>query len=366
MKNKEHLVRTFFLIISIIMVIGIVLFIISFNTIKKNSVIKVGVVLLGVSDDSGWNESHFKGIKTACDSHGCVMYKKESVPEEEESVKTAVSELVGQGCSVIFLTSYGYGGYADSIARTYPDVAFYSISGECTADNCMSYFARMYQARYLAGIVAGSASKSGLLGYVSAMPIPETVRSVNAYALGARKADPDSKVIVKYTGSWDNKEKEEAAAKELIDAGADVMTFHEDRPYAIDLADRMGVCTTGYDYVAKEYSDKFLTAAVFDWDMLYTRVLSDFMSGRANFSNDYWLGLNDGAVSLYPYSDLVDEHTRELVASEEERIKTWRDVFSGEIYDNEGVLRCDDNERIGDDELFNYINWYVEGVEIYE
>lgn len=352
--------------VSIVLVIGIVVFIFNFSMTGKNSAIKVGAVLIGVSDDKGWNESHFNGIRTACDSHQCIMYSKELVPEEEEPLRQAVSELVKQGCSVIFLTSYGYGVYADDIAEKYPNVAFYCISGDVSAKNCMSYFARMYQARYLTGIVAGSASESGLLGYVSAMPIPETVRSVNAYALGARRANPSAKVIVKYTGTWDDPDKEEAATRQLSEAGADVITFHEDRPYAIDLADEMGLYTTGYDYVSKEYSDRFLTAAVFDWDMLYSRILSDYLSGRANFSNDYWLGLNESAVSLYPYSDLVSEETRKLVSAEEERIKTWRDVFSGEIYDNTGVQRCEENERISDDELFNSIDWYVEGVEIYE
>ena len=145
-----------------------------------------------------------------------------------------------------------------------------------------------------------------------------------------------------------------------------MITYHEDRSYALDLADEMGLFTTGYDYVSKEYSDKFLTAAVINWDMLYTGVLRDYLSGRANFSNDYWLGLPEGAVSLYPYSDRVSGETKDLVAAEEKRIMTSRDVFSGEIYDISGIQRCGENERISDDELFNHIDWYVEGVEIYE
>lgn len=366
MKNKEHLVRIIFLAVSVLMVGGIIVYILNFRLYQRNKPASAGVVLIGSSDDKGWNESHYKGVKYACDEHSCTMYAQMNVPEEEEPLRNAVAELVDDGCSCIFLTSYGYGGYVNSIAKTYPNVAFYSISGNTEADNCMSYFARMYQVRYLSGIAAGASTKSNVIGYVTAMAIPETVRSINAYALGARKANPSAKVIVKFTGSWDDKDAEEAAVKQLAEAGADVMTFHEDRPYAINAADEMGLFTTGYDYVSGEYSQKFLTAAVFNWDVLYAKVLSDYLSGRANFSNDYWLGLDEGAVSLYPYSGLVSEETKDLIASEEERIKTWRDVFSGEIYDNTGTLRCNENERIGDDELFNRIDWYVEGVEIYD
>ncbi len=366
MKNKEKLIKALFLLVSVLLVAGIVVLIFTFRTDPEEKAIAVGAVFIGVSDDNGWNENHFKGIKEACERHSCIMYSEMNVPEKEGALKEAVAKLVGEGCSVIFLTSFGYGEYMDGIARQYPEVAFYGISGESDADNFASYFVRMYQVRYLAGIVAGSATESDMLGYVTAMPVPETIRAINAYALGARKANPSAKVLVKYTGGWDDREKEEAAAKMLAEEGVDVMTFHEDRPYAIELADRMGLYTTGYDYVSGQYSEKFLTAAIFNWDMLYARILNDYLSGRANFSKDYWMGLSEGAVSLYPYSELVSQETEKLVAHEEERIQTWRDVFSGEIYDNTGVLRCHENERIGDDELFNGIDWYVEGVEIYE
>ena len=366
MKDNELLIRAIFLIVSLLLVGGIIYLIFSFRTGQQENNLTVGAVFIGMNNDNGWNQSHYNGIKKACEAYDCEMYVQTSVSEEERALGKAISILVRKGCNCIFLTSYGYGAYLENIAKENPDVAFYSISGESNADNCASYFARMYQARYLSGIVAGAASKSNKLAYVAAMAVPETVRSIDAYALGARMANPDAKVIVKYTGSWNNKEKEEEASRELIAAGADVVTFHEDRPYAINLADDMGVCTTGYDYVSREYSDKFLTAALFDWGIIYSKVLNDYMGGRANFSKNYWLSLSDGAVSLYPYSPLVTQETRELVKREKKRIQTQRDVFSGEIYDNEGKLRCRKDERISDYVLYNTINWYVEGVEINE
>ncbi len=366
LKNKELLYRIAFLISAIVIVIVIIVMISTFRPDGSKDVVSVGAVLIGASDDNGWNESHYEGVKKACEENSCRMHIRMNIPEEEDKLKEAVSSLINEGCSCIFLTSYGYGEFLNSIAKEYPKIAFYFISGEGEASNCTTYFARMYQVRYLAGIVAGAASESGVLGYVTAMPIPETTRSINAYALGARKANPSAKLLVRYTGSWDDREAEEQAVRELSQAGADVITYHEDRPYAIDLADEMGLFTTGYDYVSGEYSNRFLTGAVINWDILYTRVLRDYLSGRANFSKDYWLGLAEDAVSLYPYSDMVTKDVKNLVSSEKERIKTTRDVFSGEIHDNSGVKRCGEDERISDDELFNHIDWYVEGVEVYE
>ena len=366
MKNKERTIRIVFLVISILVVGGIVAFILNFRLGRNKETISVGAVFIGNTEDNAWNESNYTGIKLACDRYSCRLYSQTNVPEEQELLESAVSKLAAKGCSCIFLTSYGYGNVAEDIVKKYPKIAFYFLSGDVQASNCASYFARMYQVRYLAGIAAGAATESNILGFITSMSIPETVRSINAYALGARKADPSAKVLVKFTGSWDDREAEESAAQMLADAGADVITFHEDKPYSIDLADEIGLFTTGYDHVSGTYSEKFLTAAVFNWDIIYTRILDDYLSGRANFSNDYWLGLEDGAVSLHPFSETVNGETKKLIASEEERIKNRRDVFSGVIYDNNGNLRCNENERISDKELFYNIDWYVEGVEIYE
>ncbi len=366
LKNKELLIKITYYIIAIFLVFGIILFIYNFKPFNEEAAITVGAVFIGDPHDQGWNQCHYEGIVNACREQSCALCTEFKVPEEETAVRNAVSALVAKGCSCIFLTSYGYGQHISNIAKDYPQIAFYDLSDDGSSKNCMSYFARMYQVRYLSGIVAGAATKSGILGYVTSMPVPETIRSVNAYTMGIRKVNPSAKVLVKYTGSWDDKALEENAVKELSDAGADVITFHEDRPYSIDLADEMGLYTTGYNFVYKDYSDRFLTAAVTNWDMLYEIILNDYLSGRANFSQDYWLGLSDDAVSLYPYSDLVTPQTKDLVESEAKRIMTWRDVFSGEILDDHNILRCEENECISDDELFNKMDWYVEGVKVYE
>ncbi len=366
MKNKENVFRVTFFFIGLSVVLGIVVLIYTFRPGKERSTISIGAVYIGDANDNGWNEFHYEGLKKACQKYDCEGYSQFRVPEDEQALTEAVDFLVDRGCSCICLTSSGYGAYLDNLARKFPKVAFFSISGDGTRNNCMTYFARMYQARYLTGIAAGAATSTNTLAYVASMPIEETIRSINAYTMGARRANPKVKVLVKYTWSWEDKEKEEAAMKELAAAGADVVTYHEDRSYAIDLADEMGLYTTGYNYVHKDYSDRFLTAALTNWDIIYEQLLGDYLSGRANFSEDYWLGLSEGAVSIYPLSDQVTEKTKARVAAEEKRICSWRDVFSGVIYDNNGQLRCERDERISDKELFEHMDWYVEGVNIYE
>ena len=252
-----------------------------------------------------------------------------------------------------------------NLAREYPNVAFFCISDKGEAKNCTSYFARLYQARYLAGIIAGKASKTGILGYVSAMPNSQTNRGINAYALGMRKANPQAKLVVCFTGSWDDEKAQRESVSRLAAEGADVITYHEDKPHAIQLAEAMGLYTIGYGSTKEKYSPRYLTAALYDWDVVYKKVLGDYMSGRMRPSREYWLGLEEGGVRLDNMSSLVAPKTRDLVELEQQRIRK-QDVFTGLIRDNAGKIRCEDGEQISDHELFYGMDWFVEGVEIHD
>ncbi|MBR3456702.1 MAG: BMP family ABC transporter substrate-binding protein, partial [Selenomonadaceae bacterium] len=297
---------------------------------------------------------------------GGTLVVREKVPEEGDACRDAVEGMIREGASVIYLTSFGYGNYVDEIAAEHPRVAFFCVSGQGTAKNCTSYFARLYQARYLSGIVAGAASRTGVLGYVASMPNSHTNRGINAYAMGIRLANPNAKLMVRFTGSWNDEEEERKSVALLADRGADVISYHADRPYAIREAEALGLFSIGYGDLYEEYSDRFLTSVVYDWKVVYEEVLGDYASGRANLSRGYWLDMSQGSVRLHKPSPLVASQTADLVNEERLRIMTNQDVFSGKIYDNEGRLRCEDGERISDRQLFNDMDWFVEGVEIYE
>jgi len=367
-------------------VVALVIVIQTFRLPGMEQHVTVGCVLVGSKTDGGWNESHYTGLHNACRkvveeaaraaeasgderSAGPTIdgfFVRENVPEEEASLTAAVDGLVREGCQVVFLTSFGYGRHIDTIAKKHPRVAFFGISGKGEAKNSTSYFARLYQVRYLTGIVAGFESRTGVLGYVAAMPNPQSIRGINAYALGMRAANPKAKLLVRFTGSWDNEAAERESVALLQAEGADVITYHADRPYAVHEAETRGLLSVGYDAVRGEYSPRFLTAALYDWDVLYKKVLDDYLSGRTNFSRRYWLGLMEGAVKLHPLSPAVGAKAASAMEWEKGRMMVDWDVFSGQIYDNEGRLRCGRGEQISDEELFLGMNWFVEGVEIYE
>ncbi len=365
MNNRIWKKRNIPLLLVVFIVVLIFFVIQSFRIPYEARQVKVGAVLVGSKVDGGWNESHYKGIMKACQEYDCELKVREYVHESahESAFYDAVEELIDEGANVIFLTSFGYGTYMDKIAAQHPNVAFFGISGHGKGKNSTSYFARIYQVRYLAGIVAGAATKTGILGYVAAMPNAQTNRGINAYALGMRKANPQAKLLVSFTGSWDDENAQREKVHRLAEAGADVITYHEDKPHAIQKAEAMGLYSTGYGSTREKYSSRYLTAALYDWDVVYARVLGDYMSGRVNMSREYWLGLADGGVRLDNLSSMVSTQTRELVEQELQSIRN-QDVFTGMIYDNEGRLRCEDGEQISDHELFYGMDWFVEGVEI--
>lgn len=366
MKGRDWVAHNLPPLLVALICIALVVVIRSFRLPETERQVRVGCVLTGAKDDRGWNEGHYNGLLDACRTHGCSFAVREKVAESEAALAAAVRELVKEKTNVVFLTSFGYGAYMDEIAREYPRVAFFGTSGEGTAKNSTTYFARLYQARYLAGIVAGVESRTGVLGYVAGRPNAQTKRSINAYAMGMRLANPEARLIVRFTGSWDDEAAERESVALLAEKDADVITYHTARPYAVQEAERLGLMSIGYDAVHEKYSDRFLTAAVYDWKAVYKIVLGDYLSGRANFSRSYWLGFEEGSVALYPLSSRVSTKAAFLVSLEKKRIVNERSVFSGVIHDNQGKLRCEEDERISDHELFTGMDWLVEGVEIDE
>ncbi len=229
-KWKQNSLPLLLVAFTVMAIIGVIQ---SFRLPSEERQVTVGVVLASSQADKGWNESHYSSLLHVCQEHGCKLIVREYVPEKESEVHTAVAELIEDGAKAVFLTSFGYGAYVDGLADRYPGTAFFSISGRRNARNSTYYFSRLYQARYLAGIVAGAASRSGILGYVAGMPNAQIYRSINAYALGMRRANPQARLLVRFTGSWDDEQKERECVARMAAAGADVISNHTDKPYAI-------------------------------------------------------------------------------------------------------------------------------------
>lgn len=346
---------------------AIVVLIFSFGKNKKQEATKVGFIMSGSMDETGWNSMHYQGVKKACEELGTELLVKENVQEFSGQCETALRELAEEGAKIIFLSSYGYSEEVYETVREYPEITFYANSSEYHEENMTSYFVRMYQARYLAGILAGMHTDSGRIGYVAAMPNNEVNRGINAFALGVKKARPQAKVVVAWTGSWDDAEAETSAANALIDQEqADVLTYHQNQTYVLDAAEAAGIASIGYHMAVDGLSDHYLTAVECDWQMVYQQMIREVLQGKGNSEENYWIGLEQEAVRLSEYSPEVTEEERTAIAAAAEEIREGRDVFSGEIYDTQGNLRCGENEAISDQILLEQLDWYVESVEFYE
>lgn len=328
---------------------------------------KVGLILTGSVTDSGWNGQHYSGVSAACKELGTDLLVKENVEENTGMCAEAIHQLVNDGAKMVILSSYGYPAEAKEVIESYPDIAFYGISSEYTAKNMTSYFGRMYQARYLSGIIAGMTTKTDSIGYVAAMPNSEVNRGINAFTLGVRSVNPDAVVYVRWTDSWDDEAKEKESVDLLTrEKNADVLTCHQNRDNVVRAADAAGVYSIGYNQAMEGLSDKHLTSAVWNWDSLYYEIIREFVQGNANSVQRHWFGIGKGVVGLSELSADVDEHTRQAVEAAKTEIISGSNIFSGDIYDNEGKQRCAEGEAIADGKLFSEHDWYVDGVVIYE
>lgn len=335
--------------------------------IQRGSEHKIGLIITGKTTDSGWNGVHYNGVVSACKQLGTELIVEEDIAEGNGSCAEAIQRLVKGGAKMIILSSYSYPAEVKDIIDSYPDIAFYAISSEYVTDNLTSYFGRMYQARYLTGIVAGMQTDNNSIGYVAAMPNNEVNRGINAFTLGVRSVNPEAEVYVSWTNSWDNKEKEVATAERLInDKSVDVITYHQNQHYTAQTADAAGVYSIGYNEVADGLSDKYLTAAVWDWDSLYYQIIREFVQGQPNEVERRWFEIDSGIVGLAEMSPQVSDDTKQAVEAAKARLNNSNDVFSGVIYDNNGTLRCGEGEALSDDALLTDMDWFVDGVVIYE
>lgn len=325
--------------------------------------LKPGFVYVGPVGDGGWTYMHDQGRLEMEEAFpGITSSIVESVPEGPDAARV-METFIRNGSKIVFATSFGYMDFVQEVAKRHPDVAFMHCSGFKRADNVGTYFGRMYQARYLSGLVAGNATKSNVIGFVAAHPIPEVIRGINAFTLGAREVNPNVKVKVIWLFSWFDPGKEKEATKALIDSGADVIAMHADTGAAPQAAEEAGVYVVGYNNDMSKYAPtKHLTAPVWDWGKIYSRVADQLTKGTWK-SEDIWWGLKEGFVDLAPYNKDVTESTRTLVAAEKKAIIAGdKDVFDGPLKDQAGKIIVPEGMAMSDGDMLS-MNWFVEGVE---
>ena len=329
---------------------------------------KVGFIITGDINEKGWNESHYRGIKQACDDLGFQLLCRYNVPENSGKCPEEAENLISEGASIIFLLSFNYPKEVLPLMEKYPGVTFVSTSSLEQAKNLTSCFARMYEGRYMSGALAGMRTKTNSIGYVAAMPNSQVNRGINAFTLGVRRTNPNAKVFVMWTGAWQNEEVEEKNAEILIkEYNADVLTYHQNEDATGKVAEKYGVDFIGYNALLENYSEHYLASVVCRWDLFYEDILQKYLKGELGALRSYWIGVQQKSIILSDCSEVVDNHSRVILASIYTELTSENNlIFCDEIYDNEGNLRCEKHEVISDTELLKNINWLIEGVEVVE
>lgn len=326
------------------------------------SKLKAAFIYVGPVGDLGWSYAHDQGRLKMAKELGMETAISEAVSEGPDAERI-IRDYAQKGYNVIVATSFGYMDSVMNVAKEYPDVTFLHATGYKTADNVGIYDGRGYQGWYLAGIVAGKMTKTNGLGYVAPYAIPEVIRNMNAFALGARSVNPEATVTPIWINAWFDVQKERDAAQALLDSGADVIARESDSVEPDKLAEQEGVFAIGYNAVSAEVApNAVLTAPLWDWSVYYTQVMKDIAAGTWK-PEPVWWGLKEGLLSLAPLSDKVPEDVRALVEQEKQRIISGEfDVFVGPIKDNTGAERVAAGVTMTDEEKLAF-NWLVEGVK---
>ena len=286
----------------------------------------------------------------------------------DESCMDIMQDMIDKGCEIIIVNSFNYGEWVVQVANRNPEIVFLHATGTEKGDNITTYFGRMYQMRYLSGVVAGMQTETNDIGYVAAFPISEVNRGINAFTLGVKSVNPDATVHVVWSQSWTDYTANEKAAQQLVDEiGVDIITMHCDSVAPLDVAEKSGIWSIGYNMDNSElYPNSFLTAAVWEWEKFYIPEITTYLQGKYH-SGNYWEGSETGLVDLSPLTDNVKDGIEEVVTEKRAMLDQGTyDVFYGPIVDVDGNIRIGEGENMPDDAMLNLFDWYVEGVCIYE
>jgi basic membrane protein A and related proteins len=309
---------------------------------KAPSALTVGFIYVGPKDDYGYNQAHAEGAKTLA-ALGVKIREEEKVPETLDVQKTMESMINLDGAKLLFPTSFGYfDPHILKMAEKYPDVVFLHCGGMYTEGkhpkNVGSYFGYIDEAQYVSGIVAGLTSKTNKLGFVAAKPIPQVLRNINAFTLGALSVNPKITTSVIFTGDWSLPVKEAEATNSLVDQGADVVTCHVDSPkVVIETAEKRGIFSTGYHANQAALAPKgYLTGAEWNWAAVYKDYVEKIKSGQP-WQHLVRGGFKEGFVKMSPYGAAVAPETKAKADAAKEALTAGKLViFKGPLKDNAG------------------------------
>ena len=330
----------------------------------KAEPLKIGFVYVGPVGDGGWSFAHDNARKAIEKEFGDKISTTfvENVPEGADTERV-VRDLVGQGYKMVFGTSFGFMEPMLKVAADNPDVKFEHATGFKTADNLRTYDSRTYEGAYMAGVIAGAMTKSGTLGVVGSVPIPEVVRNIDSFTLGAQLSNPKIKTRVVWVNDWHNPPKETEAATSLINGGADVLFQNTDSPAVLKTAESMGKRAFGWDSDMTAYGPKaHLGSAIINWTPYYTKAVGEVLDGKWATGQSWW-GVKEGAMDLVSLAADVPAEAKAKLDEVKAGLKAGTyAIWKGPLSDNAGkeVLPAG---QVGDDKFLGAITFYVKGVE---
>ena len=331
----------------------------------KAEPLKIAFAYVGPVGDGGWTFAHDNARKALEKEFGDKIQTTfvENVPESADAERV-IRDMVGQGNKLIFGTTFGYMDPMLKVAADNKDVKFEHATGYKQADNMRTYDSRTYEGAYMAGVIAGKMTKTNTLGVVASIPIPEVIRNINSFTLGAQSSNPKIKTKVVWVNEWFNPPKETEAATSLINGGADVLFQNTDSPAVLKTAQDKGKRAFGWDSDMTAYGPKaHLASAIINWTPYYIKATREALEGKWTGGGQTWSGVKDGAIDIVSIADDVPAETKAKV---EEIKKGLTDgsfaIWKGPLMDNTGkeVLSKD---SVADDKFLSGVNFYVKGVD---
>ncbi len=325
--------------------------------------VKVGFIYVGPIGDHGWTYRHDIGRQSVEEAFGDKVETSyiESVPEGPDAVRV-MREMAQAGTDIIFATSFGYMDSMLKVAKEFPDVKFEHATGFKRADNMATYGLRLYQARHVQGVIAGQMTKTNKICYVAAFPIPEVIREINTYYLGAKSVNPNVDIDIVWVNTWYDPAKEAQAAEVMMADGCDMVAQHTDSPAPLQAAQKAGKLGFGQASDQIKFAPKAqLTATIDNWGPYYVRRVQEVMDCTWA-SADYFGHMNEGAVEMAPFTNMPADVAAKAQSVKDAISNGTYFAFTGPIKDNKGNLQLKDGE-IADDVHLNTMMYYVEGID---
>jgi basic membrane protein A len=327
--------------------------------------LKLAFVYVGPISDGGWSYEHNLGRLALEKQFGPRIETTyvESVPETADAERV-IRQLAAKDYGVIFATSFGYMESTLKVAKLFPKVRFEHATGFKTAANVVTYQSRFYEGAYLLGVLAGRMSKTNTLGYIGSFPIPEVIRNIDAFTLGARSVNPKIHTKVVWVDTWYDPGKERQGAEALIAQGADILCQNTDSPAAVQVAEEKGLHAFGWDSDMAKYGPHAqLTANTEDWGVYYIDEVNKVLDGSWTGNRQSFLGIKEGVVVLTPLNPAVPaDVARQFETKKQAIVAGTLAPFAGPIKDNSGVLKIPAGASMPIDDIIA-LNWYVEGVD---